>query len=136
MNQVKLGLAAKKAKVSSVSTLRFNANGYPYVTMLTNDKKSNNVYFGVRSAEIIEDDNLVEGSNVDAMIATASLVDTLNASNEQRFKISLKGISDYSSAADIFGYEEEVQEFDFARFIGEFTAKVVVPTNADDLSGN
>ena len=136
MQQVKLGLAAKAAKVSAISSLRFNANGYPYVTLLTKDGKSNNVYFGKRSAEIIEEDGLVEGDSVTSMLAKASLVDVVNENKEQRFKISLQGISDYESAADIFGYDEEVGDFDYKRFTAEFAAKVLVPTNADDLSGN
>lgn len=135
MLQIKLGLAAKAAKVSSVSGLRFNNNGYPYVTLITNDGKANNVYFGIRSAEIIEDDNMAEGDRLDSMLAKASLVDVVNEGKEQRFKISLQGISDYESAASIFGYEEEQGEFDMKRFIGEFAAKEVTSTNAEDLGG-
>ena len=137
MLQVKLGVAAKSAKVSDFSTLRVNANGYPYITFITRDSKSNNVYFGKKSTDAIEMDGLIEGDSVKHLMATASLIDTLNEKGEQRFKLSLQGISDYESAADVFGYElEEDGKFDFKRFIGEFTAKVLVPTNADDLSGN
>ena len=137
MLQVKLGVAAKAAKVSDFSTLRFNANGYPYITFVTRDAKSNCVYFGKKSTDALEAEGLIAEDSVKHLMATASLIDTINEQGEQRFKISLQGISDYESAADVFGYElEEDGKFDFKRFIGEFTAKVLVPTNADDLSEN
>ena len=65
MKKTSLKHLVEKGIVRTVSVLRTNINEYPYVTMLTKGSKSQNVYFGQITGELVKDtfslnDNIIE----------------------------------------------------------------------------
>lgn len=123
-------LWSKKA-FTTISTLRFNQNKYPYVTFL-NGKAAHNVYFGKKTAEIIsgtfnEGEDLIKNS----FLLDAQVVETKNEAGETRFKLS-KSQGDYSSVASLeeaFGNPADT-EFDFKSFSEQFSSPVTVQETA------
>lgn len=126
MNQISLKQLIKTRVVDNVSGLRSNTNDLPYVTML-NGGKSNNVYFGKKSGEKIltkfTPGVATEKKAFYKAIADASVVETVNADGELRYKLSLSGSSDYATNAElmeVFGIEEMPTNFNVAQFSAEF----------------
>mgnify|MGYP007095799188 FL=1 len=132
MKKISLKKLVQDRVVTNISGLRVNISGYPYVTMLTGSK-SQNVYFGQKTAEIVSD-TFSEGDNILSFLADAEVIQTENAQGEVRFKLSKNAGSDYASEtamADIFGIELSNGEFDVKLFASEFSAKEVVSTGVE-----
>jgi len=124
MKKISLKKLVQDKVVTNISSLRVNINGYPYVTMLVGNK-SQNVYFGQKTAELVSD-TFSEGDSILAFLADAEVIETLNEKGEIRFKLSKNAGSDYASEtvmADIFGVELSSGEFNISLFASEFTAK-------------
>ena len=121
----------KSKKVTSISKLNFNENGYPYLTFLTKDSKSQNLYFGIKSSQVIGG-NYAKGDTIIQELVNADIVQTENAQGEIRYKISLPGESNYSSETEMmnaFGLEVETTvDFDLNSFMNQFEAKPVAMT--------
>lgn len=136
--------------IDTWSVVRTNTvNGFPYITLtkteLVNGKpesKTNNVYFGKKSAEIalkLVPSNMNDRTEVNKclrdltlLLVNAEVYDTKNNNDEARFKISFEGDSDYASQSmidDLFGaLEVSDSGFDLDRFKSEFTFKDGVVT--------
>lgn len=117
------------------SVIRVNKeNGYPFITLLDKDNKAMNLYFGQESAKMALRfvGQQMTGSLMQSIVL-GEVWDSVNASGEDRFKISMHGVSDYGSTSEmnaILGISEEeegVGAFDLARFQREFRAKDEVP---------
>ena len=113
--------------ITTISALRMNESGYPYVTLITKGSASNNLYFGKGSAEVLP----VAGSKIIHLLKDATIVQTENSEGEQRFKLSIPkagsaatGYAAASEMADLFGIVEE-SEFDMQAFKSEFQTKAV-----------
>lgn len=121
----------KSRKVTSISKLNFNENGYPYLTFLTKDSKSQNIYFGIKSSQVIGG-NYAKGDTVIQELVNADIVQTENANGEVRFKISLPGESNYTSETELlntFGLEVETPtDFDMNLFMSQFEGKPSIVT--------
>lgn len=127
MKKISLKKLVQDRVVTNISGLRKNLNDYPYVTMLVGNK-SQNVYFGVKTAEVVAD-TFSTNDNILSFLADAEVIQTENAAGEIRFKLSKNAGSDYSSEtamADVFGVELSSGEFDVKLFASEFTAKEAV----------
>ena len=127
MKKISLKKLVQDRVVTNISGLRVNVSGYPYVTMLTGSK-SQNVYFGQKTAEVVSDTFSVN-DNILPFLADAEIIQTVNAAGEVRFKLSKNPGSDYASEtamADVFGIELSNGEFDVKAFSSEFTAKKAV----------
>jgi len=126
MKKISLKKLVQDKVVTNISSLRVNINGYPYVTMLVGNK-SQNVYFGQKTAELVSD-TFSEGDSILAFLADAEVIETINEAGETRFKLSKNAGSDYASEtamADVFGVELSSGEFDVRLFASEFAAKDV-----------
>jgi hypothetical protein len=125
---VKTPLASlvKNRTISSISTLNFNISNYPFITVLTKDSKSQNLYFGIKSSQVIAN-NYGPDENIIKELVNADIVQTENAQGEIRFKISLPGESKYSSETELmnaFGLEVETPvDFDMSLFVSQFEGK-------------
>lgn len=95
---VSLRKAFENGVITNISKVRENSNHYPYVTVL-NGTKSNNVYFGKKSAESIK---VGEHLTVE-QLTTANLLLTTNADGETRLKIGLGSSDSYTNLDNIFG---------------------------------
>ena len=129
MKKISLKKLVQDRVVTNISALRVNVSGYPYVTMLTGSK-SQNVYFGQKTAEVVSDTFSVD-DNILSFLADAEVIQTENAQGEVRFKLSKNAGSDYATEtamADVFGVELSAGEFDVKLFASEFTAKEAVNT--------
>ena len=129
MKKISLKKLVQDRVVTNISALRVNVSGYPYVTMLTGSK-SQNVYFGQKTAEVVSDTFSVD-DNILSFLADAEVIQTENAQGETRFKLSKNAGSDYATEtamADVFGVELSAGEFDVKLFASEFTAKEAVST--------
>lgn len=129
MKKISLKKLVQDRVVTNISALRTNINGYPYVTMLVGNK-SQNVYFGQKTAEIVSDTFSVD-DNILSFLADAEVIQTINEKGETRFKLSKNAGSDYATEtamADVFGVELSAGEFDVKLFASEFAAKEVVST--------
>ncbi len=129
MKKISLKKLVQDRVVTNISALRVNVSGYPYVTMLTGSK-SQNVYFGQKTAEVVSDTFSVD-DNILSFLADAEVIETKNEAGETRFKLSKNAGSDYATEtamADVFGVELSAGEFDVKAFASEFTAKEVVST--------
>lgn len=121
MEQISLKQLFKKGVFNTVSVLRENENGYPYVTLLRTTSKgtaSQNVYFGQKTAQIVSDTFNV-GDRIDSLLADAQIIKTENSNGEVRYKLSTNPTSDYASEqtlADIFGVELSENDFDTEMF--------------------
>ena len=129
MKKISLKKLVQDRVVTNISALRTNINGYPYVTMLTGSK-SQNVYFGQKTAEVVSDTFSVN-DNILSFLADAEIIQTANEAGETRFKLSKNAGSDYATEtamADVFGVELSSGEFDVKLFASEFAAKEVIST--------
>jgi len=119
----------KRGAISSISVLRTNQKGYPFVTLLNRKKESTNLYFGKKTSELVLN-TFKEGDNIIPFLKESEVVETLNEAKETRFKIS-KNTSDYTSEDMLLnqlGLEVSNSEFDFEKFVKEFTpVEEVVP---------
>jgi hypothetical protein len=116
----------KNKTITSISTLNFNTSSYPFVTVLTKNSKSQNLYFGIKSSQVIAN-NYGEGENIIKELVNADVIQTENAQGEIRFKISLPGESRYSSETELmnaFGLEIETPlDFNMDLFVSQFEGK-------------
>jgi hypothetical protein len=129
MQKISLKKLVQDRVVTNISGLRVNISGYPYVTMLTGSK-SQNVYFGQKTAELVSD-TFSENDSVLSFLADAEIIQTTNEAGETRFKLSKNAGSDYATEtamADVFGVELSAGEFDVKLFASEFAAKEVAAT--------
>ena len=129
MKKISLKKLVQDRVVTNISALRTNINGYPYVTMLTGSK-SQNVYFGQKTAEVVSDTFSVD-DNILSFLADAEVIQTVNEAGETRFKLSKNAGSDYATEtamADVFGVELSAGEFDVKLFASEFAAKEEIST--------
>lgn len=84
MSRIKLIDFAKQNGYNAVSKVRKNTNDYKYVTLAnTNTADVENIYLGERFAETV---NVGDTLDLKAMY----VADTVNASGEQRFKVTDK----------------------------------------------
>lgn len=131
MKSATLAELYKKGTFTNVSRLRKNSSGYYYITFLKSKggkTLSNNVYFGKKTAELIEGTFNV-GDSLTQFLKHAVLVETLNEAQEKRFKISTSGSSNYSNEAElneIWGSSDQKSELDLKAFEGEFSSVEVV----------
>lgn len=130
---ISLSKAAKDANVTIISELRANTSGYAYITFITKDGASNNVYFGKNSAEALPPIG-TPFKGLLHLLKDATIVQVMNADGETRFKVSVPkagskaaGYSTASEMAALFGIEEE-SAFDMAAFKAEFQTKQVAVT--------
>lgn len=71
--------------VSIAKSVRVNANGYPYITILREDSIAENIYFSkLASAEI------AEGMAVKSIANSLFVANTINGDGEARTKLSFK----------------------------------------------
>jgi hypothetical protein len=130
MQQITLATLVKTGVVTGVSKLRANTNSYPYVTLLSGNK-SQNVYFGKKSAEILGKNSAI-GDNILPLLRNAEIVESTNAEGEIRYKMSISGSTNYSDKADLlatFG-AEEIVDFNIATFQAQFQAKATTTATA------
>ena len=129
MKKISLKKLVQDRVVTNISGLRVNISGYPYVTMLTGSK-SQNVYFGQKTAELVSD-TFSENDSILSFLADAEIIQTTNEAGETRFKLSKNAGSDYATEtamADVFGVELSSGEFDVKLFASGFAAKEVIST--------
>ena len=129
MKKISLKKLVQDRVVTNISGLRKNLNDYPYVTMLVGNK-SQNVYFGQKTAELVAD-TFSENDSVLSFLSDAEVIQTEYAAGEVRFKLSKNAGSDYATEtamADVFGVELSSGEFDVKLFASEFAAKEVIST--------
>lgn len=124
----------KQGEVTSISLLKYNKSGYPYIT-LCKGNKPNNVYFSLKSAEVINN-HFKEKDNVISILKNANICQTTNEEGEVRFKLSTSESSNYVSQAELmsaFGVEESVTDFDLELFRNQFTSQTaVVPAESTE----
>ena len=124
----------KNRTISAISKLHFNTNGYPFITVLTKDSKSQNLYFGIKSSQVIGG-NYGEGDTIIKELINADIVQAESA-NGIRFKISLPGESNYSSETEflnVFGLEIETPtDFDMDLFMSQFEGKPSIVTEVSE----
>lgn len=137
MQQATLKSLYQQGYFDSISTLRKNESGYPFVTLLKDGEKTKmtNLYFGRKSATIIFD-NFEVGDAVSKALFNANVILTENKKGEKRFKISLtEGSSEYESGAsleDVFGVREKNVDFDFNLFKSEFKSLEPIQVPAEN----
>lgn len=98
MKSASLKAAFIAGTVSTVSAVRENETGYKFVTVLDRRGAASNVYFGKKSAESVEEGDIL---TKEQMIG-AEFVLATNAEGDNRIKLSLAGASDYTNLANIF----------------------------------
>jgi hypothetical protein len=124
----------KKGNITNLSTLRYNENNYPFVTLLGKDKSATNVYFSKAFS------SKIEGLNPKTDLVTSGIINrdtvivkTLNKDGEVRFKISSSENENYTSKSSLdvmFGESESEVNFDLTEFLQTFTKveeRTVVP---------
>ena len=112
---------AKAGLFSAISKVRENSNGYKFVTF-TKGQAATNLYFGIKSA-----DKVVVGENVNIeMLKTAEVVLAVNEDGEERLKLSLGGVSEYTNVESIFDIEDDSNEVSEA-FKASFSLKANAP---------
>lgn len=92
--------------VNNVSAVRENETGYKFVTVLDKRGGANNVYFGKKSAETVEEGDILTKEQM----LNAEFVLATNDVGENRIKLSLAGASDYTSLANVFDDVEVAQD--------------------------
>ena len=124
----------KQGEVTSISLLKYNKSGYPYIT-LCKGNKPNNVYFSLKTAEVINN-HFKEKDNVISILKNANICQTTNEEGEVRFKLSTSESSNYVSQAELmsaFGVEEPATDFDLELFRNQFTSQTaVVPAESTE----
>jgi hypothetical protein len=129
MKKTSLKQLVRTGVIRNISVLRSNMNGYPFVTVLSDGGRSQNLYFGQKTAELVMD-NFSEGESIISFLADADIIQTQNElqkeNGEWRFKLSKSPSSDYASEvslADAFGIELTEGEFDTSLFKSTFVGK-------------
>lgn len=133
MKKTSLRQLVQSGVITNISKLRENANSYPFITVLTQGGKSQNLYFGQKTSQLVMD-NFAEGDSVIEFLSDAEVIETNNVKGEKRFKIAVSGTSDYvsqSKLAEVFGLTLDVGEFDVASFKKEFESKNQTITKND-----
>jgi hypothetical protein len=141
MKKTSLKHLVKSGLIKNISKLRTNINGYPYVTVLGGNGRSQNIYFGRKTAELVMD-NFSLNDSIIAFLADADIIQTQNeeqkAAGEWRFKISKNAASDYASEmafAEAFGLELGDGEFNVKLFTSSFSTKEdAITSNAPKAS--
>ena len=127
LKTITLASLVKQGEVTSISLLKYNKSGYPYIT-LCKGNKPNNVYFSLKSAEVINN-HFKEKDNVISILKNANICQTTNEEGEVRFKLSTSESSNYVSQAELmsaFGVEEPATDFDLELFRNQFTSQTAV----------
>jgi hypothetical protein len=134
LKTITLASLVKQGEVTSISLLKYNKSGYPYITLLKGNKP-NNVYFSLKTAEVINN-HFKEKDNVISILKNANICQTTNEEGEVRFKLSTSETSNYVSQAELmsaFGVEESVTDFDLELFRNQFTSQTaVVPAESTE----
>lgn len=134
LKTITLASLVKQGEVTSISLLKYNKSGYPYIT-LCKGNKPNNVYFSLKSAEVINN-HFKEKDNVISILKNANICQTTNEEGEVRFKLSTSESSNYVSQAELmsaFGVEEPATDFDLELFRNQFTSQTaVVPAESTE----
>jgi len=84
--------------IANISKVRENTTGYKFVTVLDKRGASTNVYFGKKSAETVEEDDVLTRDQ----LINAEFVLATNDVGEARIKLSLAGASDYTNLLSMF----------------------------------
>ena len=134
LKTITLASLVKQGEVTGISLLKYNKSGYPYITLLK-ENKPNNVYFSLKTAEVINN-HFKENDNVISILKNADICQTTNVEGEVRFKLSSSETSNYVSQAELlsaFGVEETVTDFDLELFRNQFTSQTaVVPAESTE----
>lgn len=134
LKTITLASLVKQGEVTSISLLKYNKSGYPYITLYKGNKP-NNVYFSLKTAEVINN-HFKEKDNVISILKNANICQTTNEEGEVRFKLSTSETSNYVSQAELlsaFGVEETVTDFDLELFRNQFTSQTaVVPAESTE----
>ena len=134
LKTITLASLVKQGEVTDISLLHYNKSGYPFVTLLKGNKP-NNVYFSLKSAEVINN-HFKEKDNVISILKNANICQTTNEEGEVRFKLSTSESSNYVSQAELmsaFGVEEPATDFDLELFRNQFTSQTaVVPAESTE----
>ena len=86
MKKISLKKLVQDRVVTNISGLRKNLNDYPYVTMLVGNK-SQNVYFGQKTAELVAD-TFSENDSVLSFLSDAEVIQTEIVYYERSVKIT------------------------------------------------
>lgn len=92
--------------IAGISPVRVNENDYLFVTVTGRDGSASNVYFGKKSAETVEEGDVLTKEQ----LLGAQLILAKNEEGDARIKIGLEGTSDYTNLANIFDDVEVVAE--------------------------
>lgn len=125
MEKMSITQLLKNGTISNISELRINENGLPFVTMITRDSKSQNVYFSIETGNVVLG-TFSKGQHILEFLADAEVIKTENAQGEVRYKIFKVFNSKYSSNADlerIFGIEIPGSSFDLQDFKQGFKSR-------------
>jgi len=131
MEKISLRALVKGKHVNTISVLRLNENGYPYVTFIKQSggvTSSNNVYFDAKTSAPLILSKCVEGENILKHLVNADIFQVENKEGETRFKIYIGGdTSKYATASqleELFGLEENTEvDFSLEKFNKEFSKK-------------
>lgn len=122
-NEIKsasLKSAFKAGIVRNISEVRENNNEYLFVTLLGNNGKATNVYFGKKSAESVSEGDVLTAEQLKSADIILAMSKDDDDNDVPRLKLSLTGESDYTNLSSIFGDIED-----------EFEAEVLKALKAD-----
>lgn len=135
MKQILIKMLVNSGFITGISPLHINENGYPFLTLFGKNNTANNVYFGKESSKLIKAKH-AKGADVLSELDGASIVLAMSGENrdQPRYKISLKGSSNYSGIAALSAMFGEVEsDFDKGAFASEFTSlQDLTPPVEDD----
>ena len=106
MKSASLKSAFKAGIIRNISEVRVNSSDYLFVTLLGSNGKATNVYLGRKSAEQLEEGDILTNEQ----LMNAEIVLASNEEGEQRLKLSLTGESSYTNLSSIFGDVENTFE--------------------------
>ncbi len=107
--------------IANISKVRMNNSDYKFVTVLDKRGASTNVYFGKKSAETVDEDDVLTRDQ----LINAEFVLATNDVGETRIKLSLAGASDYTNLLSMF---------DDVEAPADYTAEVLKALKADMLT--
>lgn len=84
--------------ITTVTKVRVNTNGYPFITFINESSEAENIYF---SKSLAEELNLQEG-DAPSVLKGKRIVELEYDNNEVRFKIAKPGSDEYVSVSDLF----------------------------------
>lgn len=127
LKSVSLKNLVKTKKITGIGTLNINKNGYPFVTVLQNNK-AQSLYFGQKTGVKVLD-NFEKGQDIINFLKDCVVVQTITQEEghegELRFKLSSSQGTKYTSGASllsVFDVEDEV-DFDMESFDKAFSSK-------------